>query len=213
MEKIKHLLIGLPLVLSAGITNAALINYDFTDLQNNNSIVDVWKKSVSGVTLNITASNRDQSETHKVYLDGDLKPGGIGVYTGNKDSDDLDGGGGISERLNITFDKKVELVALRFTDGDHDYMFDNDDMDFYVDDIKVLDNFDIESHDTFGHVTFSSSWFGSQFGIVADYPDDTFYLSGITIEVSEPGSLALLCLGLASIAAVKRKKIVATQRN
>ena len=122
---------------------------------------------------------------------------GLGVDSdGYGDSDQMDGSG-TDEALRFAFSGPGTLTNIVFNHWDS-----NDDFDLAVDGIGAMDNVRPAYGNWSGAIAFTS-WFA----IGADHDNDNFRVRSITVDfaapstgsVPEPGSLALVGVGLLSL--------------
>ncbi len=177
----------------AGAANAGIIDFDFTGGSGQAAFYDF---TVDGITTTATATYNGFSNSADVTRSGS----GIGVNNSWLDSDQIDGSGR-EDYLTLSFSNEVELLG--FTFGHSDW---NDEFDLYVDGSAAGYNFDTDD----GLAAFSPSTFlGSAFTVRANGGNDNFVISSMRISVAdvpEPGTLALLGLGLAGLGLSRRRQ-------
>ena len=164
----------------------------------------------SGLSLNVTASNTN--DPVDAFLMQDLAPdnSGLAVITKGDTSSDDQVQVATGESILFSFGREVNLLGFDFNNG-ADLNCNSTDTsegdcgyyDLFVDGaLTAVGNF--EALDDY---SFSTDIIGTTFRVVHTGPSDGgFAIGSVTVEVPEPGTLALLGLGLAGLGLARRRK-------
>ena len=195
--------------------NAATTRFDFFYAPSNGAWVDELNFNVDGIGLTVTGGPEDNAKVR--HWQGH----GLGVYGGSGDSSHQIDSHGWQDVVNLSFDKDVQIIGLKFS-----YVHDNDTFDFYVDGSEVMSAVALPNS-YYASFSFTEEFISSSFGIGAGkqcyevyshYYKSTstvcnksaFKLKYVDVMAPEPIPLpatgVLLIAGLAGVGALRRRK-------
>ncbi len=177
--------------------------------QTDTATAVVFTNDTTGLSVTATATN-DSGDARYVYGDTWGANAGLGVHDAAVQAGDGDNIGYESpsndEHLILTFSRLISLTTYHF-DLHHDPFTEGEVFELWIDDIRVVS--DPRLQDGVGGrigMKFEFIHIGGQTNASNVELDSRFYVSSMgASEIPEPGTVLLLALGLAGLAAGRRR--------